>query len=234
MMNIDKELVELAIDELKGLGQRASLAAVMRMTGYTYPDLIEAGYQHLARKYSKAPQATVYRPTAPQDLVQLEPTIEAYTAHLRDNYFAHPETLSDVDQLLRFEVESYQVELFRQAANKLILSNELIEQPQRKEHYSFAPMPTPLAPIGAVEPHTDEQPAYQEEWMGQPSKKAKKNPALFTYLVVDGNTVIHSSDDLEKANEAAANHSLKTGDEVFIYRKHKTLRVTITHSTELF
>ena len=231
MMNIDKEIVELAIDELKEKGERPSLAAVMRLTGYNYPDLIEAGYQHLARKYSKAPQATVYRPTAPQDLVQLEPTIEAYTAHLRDNYFAHPETLSDVDQYLRLEVESYQVELFRQAANKLILSNELIEQPQRKEHYSFAP----IAKVEPLEPQHDiQQPAYQEEWMGQPSKKAKKNPALFTYLVVDGNTVIHSSDDLEQANEAAANHSLKTGDEVFIYRKHKTLRVTITHSTELF
>lgn len=232
MMNIDKELVELAIDELKGLGQRASLAAVMRMTGYTYPDLIEAGYQHLARKYSKAPQATVYRPTAPQDLVQLEPTVEAYTAHLMDNYFAHPETLSDVDQYLRLEVESYQVELFRQASNKLILSNELIEQPQRKEHYSFAPMPTPLAPIGAVEPHTDEQPAYQEEWNGKPHKQGKVS--YLTYLVMDGSTVSYHGDDLEHATDAAVKLSIMTGQEVVIYKKHKAVSVTITHSTELF
>lgn len=230
MMNIDKELVELAIDELKSLGQRASLSAVMKMTGYSYPDLIEAGYQHLARKYTKTPQATVYRPTEPEPQVQLEATVEAYTAHLRDNYFAHPETLDQVEQYLRVEVDGYQAEVFRLAVNKLMLSNEIIEQQLRPNHYTFAPIPK-VEPLEVLEPQQNtKQPANQQEWNGKPTKTGKVS--YLTYLVMDGSTVSYHGDDFEQATDTAVMLSLRTGQEVAIYKKHKAVSVTITYSTE--
>lgn len=52
-MNVDKEIVEKAIAELRATNKKVTISAVMKLTGYYYYALINAGYQHLAGKYTK-------------------------------------------------------------------------------------------------------------------------------------------------------------------------------------
>lgn len=73
------------------------------------------GEQHKAilcsNSYTKTPKATIYRPATPIEKIHLEHSIESYTAHVQDNYFAHPETLSEVEHSFAAEVHGFQGEI---------------------------------------------------------------------------------------------------------------------------
>lgn len=135
-MKIDKDIVALAIEELKAKNEKVNLTGVMRLTGYYYPDMIAAGYGYLARTYTKTPKATIYRPATPIEKIHLEHSIESYTAHVQDNYFAHPETLSEVEHSFAAEVHGFQGEIYRQAINLLILNKQLQPLQSKPDHYT--------------------------------------------------------------------------------------------------
>lgn len=210
-MKIDKDIVDLAIEELKLKNERASIAAVMRLTGYKYVDLIEAGYQHLARSYNKTSKTPTYTPPIPQapnELLRLDHTVDAYTAHIRDNYFAHPETLNQVAQALTGEIDGFQSEIYRQAVNLMQFNKQIQEQPLKPEHYLYR---------GEQPKATDEATAGQEP----------QTTLRTIYLVASGSIVLYEGNDLDEATEYAGELSHRRGGEFNVYKLLKRVSVEI-------
>ena len=174
-MKIEKDIVDLAVQELRESNQPINLANIIKLTGYTRYDLTKAGYDYLVRgrgpakaNPTKPSKAITYTPAPPVEQVAIDHTVEAYTAHVQDNYFAHPETLHQVEQALATEVEGFQSEIYRQAINLLILSKQLQPQQFKPDHY-----------IGhfAVDELTAPQ-APAQEAIETPAEPTPQQPAL--------------------------------------------------------
>lgn len=203
-MKIDKELVQLAIDEIKEKKEKLSMSAVMKTTGYYYADLVAAGYKHLARPYKKTIRPP-HKPMPQIDMVDVPHTLEAYTAHIRDNYFTHAETLDQVQQCLVLELSGFQRDTYCLAVNQLILNHELIEQPLRPGHYT--------AHFAVNQPTAPQPPV-------KPEPKA-------VYVVTSGSIVLYEGSSLEKATDTAADQAHRFDKAVHVFKSLKTIRTKI-------
>lgn len=55
-MKIDKDIVALAIEELKAKNEKVNLTGVMRLTGYYYPDMIQQAMDTLQEPTPRHPR----------------------------------------------------------------------------------------------------------------------------------------------------------------------------------
>ncbi|HAU4290871.1 TPA: hypothetical protein ACQVKY_005150 [Serratia marcescens] len=213
-MKIDKEIIALAIEELKAKNEKVNLSGVMRITGYYHSDLVAAGYGYLARTYTKTPKATTYRPATPVEKIHLEHSIESYTGHVQDNYFAHPETLNEVEQSIAAEVHGFQTEIYRQAINLLILSKQLQPLQNKPDHYSGH------FPV-------DDYTAGHEEPLA-PAQEPPEQPQA-VYLVRGPDGSIAECYGLDAANETAKAVALKHPEQaVQIFSLVHTAKATLS------
>lgn len=219
---IQKETVELAIQELKSNNKPVNMQSVMDLTGYSRHNLITQGYDYLVRKPKHSTNAgpvSIVRPGAVIEPIDLEHTLEAYTTHIRDNYFIHAETIKDVELTMLLEVAGFQTEIYRTAINLLMLSKELQPHTLKADHYignfavdALTAVHTPVEPT----PPAAEQ---QEQPKPQPESKA-------FYVVISGNIVMYKGSSLEKATETAAELSQSSYDKssVLVFKSFKSVR----------
>lgn len=222
---IEKETVELAISELKAHNKPVNMQSVMDLTGYTRHHLIAQGYDYLVRKPKHSTNAgpvTIVHPGPVVEPIDLEHTVEAYTAHIRDNYFIHAETIKDVECSMHLEVVGFQTEIYRKAINLLMLSKELQPHTVKPDLYigNFAVDALTAAPA-LVEP-TPPAAEPQEQPKPQPDANA-------VYLVVSGNIVMYNGSSLEKATEKAAelSHDSYNKSPVLVFKSFKSVRTEI-------
>lgn len=233
---IEKETVELAISELRSHNKPVNLQSVMDLTGNTRHHLITQGYAYLVRKAKHSINAgpvNIVRPGAVVEPIDLEHSVEAYTAHIRDNYFIHAETIKDVELTMLAEVSGFQCDVYRRAINLLMLSNELRPHTVKTDHFigNFALVePEPTPPV--AEPQ--EQPVQEEPTRQRTRGKANKVAPGSVYLATQGQTVIYSGSDIEQATKAAAQQAFVSDDEVQIYQIIKTVRAEVIITEQNF
>lgn len=218
---IEKETVELAINELKAHNKPVNMQSVMDLTGYSRHHLITQGYDYLVRKPKHSTNAgpvSIVRPGPVVEPIDLEHTVEAYTAHIRDNYFIHAETIKEVECSMHLEVIGFQCDTYRKAINLLMLSKQLQPHTVKADHY-----------IGnfAVDEHTA-APTPVEPEPTPPAAEPQPEPKAF-YVVISGNIVMYKGSSLEKATETAAELSQRSYDKspVLVFKSFKSVRTKI-------
>lgn len=130
---------------------------------------------------------------------------------MQDNYFAHPETLSEVEHSFAAEVHGFQGEIYRQAINLLILNKQLQPLQSKPDHYTghFA---------------VDELTTNHEE----PLAPAQEPPQA-VYLVRGPDGSIAECYGIEAANETAKAVALKHPEQpVQIFSLVHTAKATLS------
>ena len=157
-MSIDKELINVAIEELKTKGQKVTIQAIAQITGYRAPTLYTNATCKAYVRHRARPAKSFARKAPAQ--AKVDQSVTAYAQYIKDSYFAHPEVVSQVRDEMLVEVASFNAALFSQAVNLLIVQGWLkassfnadrLVRAEVKSVFAIAPAMAPV-PSPVTEP----------------------------------------------------------------------------------